>query len=437
VTIQKHFKKLVRDRMKKTGESYTSARRQLLKNVSTDPTTRWHFAGSIPATTALRVLLAAAGVRNPITKEPFTEAMLFGIAGGIGIGVAAFRYEKEDFSSFFIAGRHHWFDDLGYLKNALAAFGLKAVVKETGGAKAADKQLRDALARGPVIAWVDMAHLPHRALPAMFSGGGYHVVPIYRIDDDAKCAIIGDLTDGPIAIPLADLATARGRIKKQANRVLSVEGAEPRFDLAKLVRAGLQACHKALTAKPGKGPLAMSTLESLRRLRDRLANSKDKESWEKLFPPGANLWRALTWFNLGIEWYGTGGGLCRPMMADFLAEAGTALGDAKLTALGQRYAQIGADWSALADTALPDHVPLLREAKEQQERYAELLTSNGAIDDKRAVWAKLGELAAQAKKQFPLDGAQCAELRGGLQTRVKDIVTAEESALAEMATLAK
>src|SRR5688572_3782700 len=126
MTVRKHFKQLVRDRMNKTGESYSTARRQLLKNNQppADPTTRWHFPGSVPATTALRVLLAAAGV------GPFSEEMLFGIAGGVGIGVAAFRYEKEDFSSFFLAGRHQWYDDLGYLTAALARFGIRPTIRE-------------------------------------------------------------------------------------------------------------------------------------------------------------------------------------------------------------------------------------------------------------------------------------------------------------------
>jgi len=435
MTVRKHFKQLVRERMAKTGESYTSARRQILKDIPSESPTDWHFAGSIPATTALRVLLAAAGVRDPHTCEPFTEAMLFGIAGGVGVGVAAFRYEKEDFSSFFLAGRHSWFDDLAYLSSALALVGIKPTVTESSGAKAGEKQLRETLEAGPCIAWVDMAHLPHRALPAEFSGGGYHVVPIYRIDDDAKTALIGDQTDSPIDIPLSDLATARGRIKKQAHRLLSIPHASPKLDLAALVKGGLRTCHASLTAKPDKGPLAMSTLESLRRWRDRLANSKDKESWEKMFPPGKNLWRALTWINLCIEWYGTGGGLCRPMMADFLTESGAALKDTRMQALGRQYADLGREWSELAADALNESVPPFRHARKHYARYAELLTTNGSIDDKRAVWAKLDALAAQAAECFPLSEEQSADLRGELQGRLSKIVAAEETALADMAKL--
>src|SRR5437016_3006893 len=78
---------------------------------------------------------------------------------------------------------------------------------------------------GPCVAWVDMAGLPHRAMPSLYSGGGYHVVVVYRINEEDGTALIGDLTDKPISISLTDLAQARARIKKQKNRVLSLVSA--------------------------------------------------------------------------------------------------------------------------------------------------------------------------------------------------------------------
>src|SRR5205085_12314326 len=107
---------------------------------------------------------------------PFAEAMLFGIAGGVGIGVFSFFYEKESAASFFVAGRHGWQDDLAYLKTACRRFGITPVVRESSGAKTAVSQLADALAGGPCVAWVDLAHLPHRGVPAKLSGAGYHVI---------------------------------------------------------------------------------------------------------------------------------------------------------------------------------------------------------------------------------------------------------------------
>src|SRR5262245_12719477 len=120
MTAHKHLKQLIRARMETTGERYAAARRQVLRQApasppGTDPAVPGHFPGTIPATTALRVIVTHAGLVAPHTGEPYSEAMLFGIAGGIGAGVFSFVYEKEDFASFFIAGRHNWQDDLGYL----------------------------------------------------------------------------------------------------------------------------------------------------------------------------------------------------------------------------------------------------------------------------------------------------------------------------------
>src|SRR5438128_85164 len=76
MTVHKHLNRLVRARMAKTGERYAAARRHVLRDAPqppADPASRWHFPGCVPATTALRVLLAHAGVRAPHTGQPFTE----------------------------------------------------------------------------------------------------------------------------------------------------------------------------------------------------------------------------------------------------------------------------------------------------------------------------------------------------------------------------
>ena len=126
-------------------------------------------------------------------------------------------------ATFFISGRHQWHDDLAYLKDALAAFGIEPEIRETSGGKTAANQLTEAVGGGrPAIAWVDMASLPHRGMPESLRGMTYHVITVYGTDPDRGTALIGDLTDYPIAIPLADLEEARRRIAKQKFRLLSV-----------------------------------------------------------------------------------------------------------------------------------------------------------------------------------------------------------------------
>jgi hypothetical protein len=430
VTERKHFKQLVRARMGKTGESYTTARRQLIRQVaqpSGSSRTPHHFPGSIPAPAALRALLSEAGIRNPRTGAPLSEAMVFGIAGGIGAGVFAFYYPKEDFSSFFIAGRHLWQDDLGWTREALARFGLTPVVKESAGVKPGERQLRELLEGGrPVMAWLDAAGLPHRAMPAMFSGGAYHVVAIHGVDDAAATALVGDLADDPVPVPLADLARARGRIKKFKNRILAVDRAPGSADLASLVRSGIRACIDALTTCKMKN----FRLEAFAHWAQQLDGSGAADSWEKMFPPGHRLYQGLRSITEYIEYYGTGGGLTRPMFAEFLEEAGTALSDPALTAAAAQYAELGRGWTALAEAALPARVAEFADTRALLARRSEHRADGaGGTAEVAACWKALDEQAVRLQRTFPLDAAASAALRRDLKHRVLALHAGEVEAL--------
>jgi hypothetical protein len=437
MTVRKHLKQLVRARMQKTGESYTTARRHVIAKVAQvnpDPALRWHFPGNVPATTALRVLLAHAGLRDPHTGEPFSEAMLFGLAGGVGIGVFSFFYEKQNFASFFLAGRHLWHDHLAYLRGACERLGLSVEVRECSGVKPAEKHLRELLERGPCIAWVDGAALPHRAFPAECSWNLYHVVTVYRLDGDT--ALIGDLTDEPIRIPLAALTEARGRIKKDKYRLLSLTGTPTPVDLAAAVRDGLRACVAGLNGEGApKSARNNFSLDALRLWSERLHGSKDKERWERVFE-GGRLWRGLTSIHECVEYQNTGGGLCRPLFAEFLTEASAALDRGELRLLAERYTDLGRAWSELADAALPDDVPELREVKELHARRTELTVSGGNADEVRATWMRLGELEKQAHTKFPLSDADAAALRARLQARVAALYESERAAQTALANAA-
>lgn len=452
MTSHKHFKQFVRARMEKTGEAYTTARRYLLHSQGLHQLSiaaasaikaelgavRWHLPGCIPGATALRILLTAAGIRDPRTNELISEPLAFGIAGGIGIGVAAFFYESADFASFYVAGRHLWHDEQAYLENALQRFGLSANVSEAGGTAAGFKNLKAALADGqPCVAWVDMAHLPHRGLPRELSGGGYHVITIYDIDEEAGTARIGDLADEPIRIALAELATARARIKKFKNRLLTILEKRESWDLERAIRSGIAACARGLTGKPMKNYPNMFNLDSLAQWAGRMYGSKDKENWERVFPRGHRLWSGLTMMYDYIENYFTGGGLCRPIFSQFLADAASALGDSRLNDLSLRYAALGKDWSDLAIAALPQSVPMFKKAVQTFELRHELLAEAGEsnIESVRASWARLSELKAESKECFPISEKQVSDLLKDLQARVYRIHEREVAALAEMRQL--
>lgn len=465
MTQQKHLKARVRARMAKTGERYAAARRHVVASAQPggrgdgvdardgDPppgdgaavaaetanlalAATLHFPGSIPATTALRTLLAAAGVRDPSTGAPLSEAMCFGIAGGIGIGVFAFNYAREGFASLFLAGRHRWQDDLGYLTRAADRLGVASAIVEHGGAKAAAAALEASLAEGrPIVAWVDAASLPHRAMPAAWQGGSYHVITVHAIDPEAGVAWIGDLADDLIPVPSADLAAARARIKQQKHRLLYLESpgrAETTPDLGPPVRDGLRACHEGLTGAEGigtaRGNFSLSALDTLARRMD----GGGKDGWAVVFPRGSRAWTALTSLHDFVEHYGTGGGLSRPIFADFLAQAAERLGDPRLADLGRRYAGLGAAWTDLADATLPDRVPLLADAKALLAAKAEQLDDGAPAQAVRATWDALGALGARAADAFPLDDGAWEALRRDLAARVRAIHADEAAAHAAL-----
>ena len=413
MTVHKHFKQLIRARMEKTGERYSAARRSVIVKADqphTDPATRWHFAGNVPATTALRTMLANAGMRAPHTGEPFSEAMLFGIASGIGIGVFAFHYQKPDVATFYISGRHQAHSDEAYLKDALQAFDIEPVIRESSGARTAEKQLDEALKQfGPCAAWVE----------------GYRVITVYDVDTGKGTARIGDLTDEPLSIPLSRLTERRMRIKKQRCRLLSVPPAKRSPELSVLVEGGLRRCSECLINPTIPMMKNNARLEALQTWAGRMHGSEDKESWGRTFRPGPNLMRGLWGIYTFIETFGTGGGLCRPISADFLEEAAEALSRPDLKALSKQYAVLGREWTDLAYAALSDSVPALREARDLHICQVECKHAGEKVEEPRSDFEDPPELK---QRTFPLSEVESDKLRAELKTRIMALYEGEVAA---------
>jgi hypothetical protein len=424
MTQHKHFKKLVRERMKQSGQRYAAARRFVLNTVPVERSP--HRPGLVPGSTALRVLLANRGI-------DYSEPMAFGLAGGVGIGQFSFYYEKADFASFFVAGRHCWHDHVTYLKRGLARLNQSPVIKESSTPKAAEKALREMIeAYGPCVAWVDLASLSHRGLGHWKeTGGGYHIITVYSLNGDT--ALIGDLTDEPIEIALADLTAARGRIKKDKYRLLGIEKGGQPGDLRPLIKDALAACHRGLTGADGvKSARKNFSLDALVTWADRLTSTTDKDCWARVFAPGHRFFNGLMFLHLFSEHTGSGGGLSRPIMAEFLFEAAKELRDPTLKSLGERYAKLGEQWSELADSALPDDVPLLADVKKQLTDYSESFHSDGSTADRSVYWQTILDRERQARQKFPLTPAECADLRARLRERVLEIHLAEVAAHEEL-----
>lgn len=440
MTDRKHLKTRVRARMARTGERYAAARTHVVAAGQADPAETapdgiLHLAGADAETTGLRILLAAAGIRDA-DGRPLPDPTALVIGGGIGLGVFSFHYAKEGFSSFYLAGRHRWDDAVAYLAGAAERLGRTLDTAESTAAAPAERRLRAALEHGPAIVWVDLLELGTRAGPIELSGGGYHTLVVQRIDDDADEAIVSDLSRTPIRIPLGTLARARGRIAKQKHRVAWLAGREdghaaaPDPDLPAAIRAGLAATVAGFD-RPRTRNFSLAALgDWANRLRGGSA-----DSWARIFAPGEWRWVGLSAIHDGIEHGGSGGGLVRPRFAAGLRDAVERTGNRGLLDPADRYEALGREWSALATAALPDEVPLLRLTRQAQDRRAAAYASSGGTVDGRAdpavvaAWEELVALRAEAREAAPLDERTAAEHLAGLAERVDAIRVAEIAAL--------
>ena len=310
MTKQKTFKRRVRERMERTGESYATARAQLTGSDAALP------AGLHPHTAALRLALADAGLA-------VSEELALLTAGGAGAAAMAFRYEAEDFTSFHLSGWNPFQSDI---RDAVGRLGLEPDVHETTGAKAAERALRARLAGGrPQIAWVEE----------------YRVIVVLAIEDEH--ALVYDRAPRPARIGTGELAARRGAVRKDRRRLLAIGDGEA--DLTGAVRAGLARAAAGADKPPGPG----MSLEGIARWADRLHGGRGKEAWARMFPPGKHLDGALRSVRAGIDAYG--GGLMRPMQARGLREAAALLDLPGLLEVADRTDALASGWSALAGAA--------------------------------------------------------------------------------------
>jgi hypothetical protein len=443
MTTQKHLKRAVRARMARTGERYAAARANLVatrgaeaSGTSSDAAPGGiALAGIHPETNALRLLLARGGVVVVETGQPLSEAIVLGLGGGIGIGVFSFVYEKDDFSSFYLAGRHRWEDPLGFLRGAVERLGLAVDVRETGSARVAERDLKEMVEGGrPAIAWVDATELGTRGLPAYYAGGSYHVVTVLGME--AGSVVIADIAGAPFSVPTDVFARARARIRKDRSRLLSLAtdampGTEPiPVTVAKGVRRGLKAGVESLADERRSN----FRLDALRIWAERLDGS-DRESWRRQFPRGTRLWSGLSSITRYVQHDRTGPGLLRPLFARCLDEASAMLEEPALGDVARRYDDLGRRWSALAEAALPADVALLGETRRIIAEQATLFREQppGAAEALAMRWQRLDAIGREAGEAFPLDADGVDPLLRDLKMRVLDLHREEEAALRALA----
>ena len=384
------------------------------------------FQGRYWDTAAIRNALDYQGSKAPHTGEPYTEAMLLGISGGLTFGYFTFHYQGYDPQVNLLT--RNTFDPMERIFDRLK---LPRDLRRTTSADKGRQNLTEALEEGSApIASPDMWLLPYNALEYDEGMWGGMPLVIFGYEPDIGEAYISDRSRVGLTVGTEALDAARGRIKKERHALLLL-GDPDASKLAEAIRAGIGDTVQLMTEKPPKGSAKNFGLKALQHWADMLAKT-GRGSWAKEYPTGRPLFAALTsaYTFLGPA-FGKTVGAERDVYADFLDEAAQVLDLAALGNVADNYREAATAWEGLLNSLLPTGMPMLGDAREAIDRKTTLFIESGAanLDEIIACNQRIEALKTEAESDFPLGEAEIAGLRGAIRAQVLQVHDAEEAAI--------
>jgi hypothetical protein len=396
MTRHRDFKALVRERMAKTGERYTTARTHLLARTigRSQPAKAFPgvlegyetFGGQQSGTGAMHNVLRFAGIASPLGSPP-SETMINGLCGGPGFLYAVFEYKGWPPMLTLALGNRSMADV--YAAQGLSRLGLELVQHETTSRAAAQKTLDATLAAGkPALCVTDTASLPHYGLPMHFVGGSPHVVAV--VGRDGGDYWIDDRQAEPIRLSAKQLGDARAAYRKAKNRLVAIDKPAKAPSSAKASAAIASAiADTALRYVDPAVPKSFAVncgFSGLAKWRDELTDRKSKRGWPSMFAEGPRAYAALSRAYEDIECHSTAGG--RAFYADFLDEAAGLFGHDHLRRAAATYREAGTLWSRIADAIANCPDDTIREGCAIADRRVELndALNKGTCAEAAALW---------------------------------------------------
>jgi len=386
------------------------------------------FGGRHWETGTVHNFMAFRGFKAPHTGEPYSEALLLGVSGGITVGYFNFAYDGYDPQCNILT--RNTFDPLDTL---LSRLGVIQYLEHTRKPERAVKILVDALEDGlPAIVWADLWSLPYNALPADEGMWGAFPLIVYGYEPEQDVVLIADRARVPLTVRTRELAVARGRIKKDKFRLLTLDAPNPE-KLASAVHLGICDTVKLFTEKPPKGSKNNFGLNALAHWARMLVQPKQRQSWEKLFPAGVPMYAGLTSaYNFAFLFgKGTTQDAERGTYAEFLEEAAVLLERPELKETAGLFRASAKAWQELPAALLPDEVAPFGEARDLMRRRHLLFLEQGgaAVEEMHSIDGRLAEIRAGMVDDFPLTQAEVALHRERLSEQIKRIHDVEREAV--------
>lgn len=387
------------------------------------------FGGKHAETASFTNVMAAQGILAPHTGKPFTEAMMLGIGGGLGAGYILWEFKAHHAKILVFGWQNRWQYTMQIYEKLSERLNLTPTFHEAGSPKAAAKILDEALVAGkPAVAWVDRAHMPYLQLPEALKAHIGHLISIYAVEDGVVW--VDDLADKPFPVSVEIMAAGRGRISSYKNRLLTVSsnGAP---DLRAAIMSGIQDEIEHLSQ-----PSDSFSLPTFRKWGKMMTDRKNAKGWHVVFRDRRGLYGALKSIYEGVELNSRGGGGLRGLYADFLDEAADVIGKPALHESAVLYRALAAQWSAFADSALPDYVGAFGETKTLLRQRHDLLMAKGgdSFSEIQPLTARLDALYGEYHRAFPMSDGEIDTLFNTLGEQLLVLYKAETEALAALKT---
>jgi hypothetical protein len=392
--------------------------------------TKTRFTGRHWETGSIHNALALQGIQAPHTGKPYSEALLLGVSGGIAFGYFTFEY-KGYLPHVALLPRNTFNPFLTMLER----LGIAQDVQQTNKAETADKNLREALESGryPIL-WADHFSLPYNGLT--FDDAMWGMLPILAVHLDDGTVSVADRSSQPLHISMADLTRARGRVKEDKYRLMTLDAPQP-AKLSAAVQKGISQAIALFTEEPPRGARHNFGFAAYERLAELLVNTRNKHSWERFFPAGVRMYHALAGSPVqpgAYHWimtWGAADGAERALYADFLDEAAQILKKPSLKDAAGEFRESHKSWLELADAMLPDDVPLLGESKQLIQKKHQLFIDQGesGLPEISEINVRLNELLKESETDFPLTDALAADLRTNLRDILLKISAKEQEAV--------
>jgi butirosin biosynthesis protein H-like len=392
--------------------------------------TRTQFNGRHWETGSIHNALTLQGIKAPHTGGPYSEALLLGISGGITFGY--FTFEYKGYLPHVAMLTRNTFSPFSTL---LERLGTAQDIRQTHKAEIAEKNLRDALDSGlsPLLL-ADHFSLPYNCLEA--ANGMWGMLPILAVEADEKSVTLADRSSQPLHVSMADLTKARGRVKEDKYRLMTLDVPQT-TKLAGAVQKGISQAIALFTEAPPRGGRDNFGFAAYRKFSELLVNTRNKHSWERYFAPGIRMYHALAgspvqpgaynWVNTWVS----ADGADRGLYADFLLEAAQILKRPALKESAEKFRESHKLWLKFADALLPGDIPMLGESKKLIQKKHDLFIEKGesASPEIRKMNSRLRELLKESETDFPLSNVQAAELRANLRDIVLQITAVEQAAV--------